>query len=279
MNAMSSTCFATFGYFSQTHAPDWPYCLNLNGDFISGPGLPLKTSIAICLPSLLSSSGLGSNRSTALGRAFHEQPDHRLGLGGKVRRWKAARFVGRRVIGQERLAAQQVRQGEHAQAAAGPREEIAAVANRRHAAAGKQASRVHRRTSVDIEELVQAEQGLAEVGHGCGANFGGRLAGVAGLSPIGLGFQELERGRSFARGRRAGQGQLEGAIRQAGFVASFAEQPAGEVDGAGADERVVQQRQGLRGDGRLVAAAAACWASGRSNACNSGYGTTRLWNM
>src|SRR6266487_6401376 len=67
MNPKSSTCFATLGYFSQTHAPDWPYCLKLKGDFISGPGLPLKTSISIRCPSRLVSSGLGSNRSTELG--------------------------------------------------------------------------------------------------------------------------------------------------------------------------------------------------------------------
>src|SRR6185295_334040 len=66
-HAISSTCFATRGYFSHTHAPDLPYCLNLNGDFISGPGLPLNVSILIRLPSFLSSWGLGSNRSTPLG--------------------------------------------------------------------------------------------------------------------------------------------------------------------------------------------------------------------
>jgi hypothetical protein len=39
--------------------------LNLNGDFISGPGFPLNTSILIRLPSFLSRSDFGSNRSTA----------------------------------------------------------------------------------------------------------------------------------------------------------------------------------------------------------------------
>src|SRR5688500_19632837 len=67
MKAKSSTCFATFGYFSQTHAPDSPYCLKLKGDFISGPGFPLNTSISIRCPSRLVSSGLGSKRSTELG--------------------------------------------------------------------------------------------------------------------------------------------------------------------------------------------------------------------
>src|SRR5205814_6484948 len=51
MNAKSSTCFATFGYFSQTHAPDWPCCLKLNGDFISGPGFPLNTLMSMRCPS------------------------------------------------------------------------------------------------------------------------------------------------------------------------------------------------------------------------------------
>src|SRR5213075_2664637 len=64
---MSSTCFATLVYLSQTHAPDLPYFLKENGDFMSGPVLPLKTSMEIFLPLFLSSSGLGSNKSTALG--------------------------------------------------------------------------------------------------------------------------------------------------------------------------------------------------------------------
>ena len=67
MNAKSSTCFATFGYFSQTHAPDWPYCLKLNGDFINGPGFPLNTSMVMRCPSRFVSSGFGSNKSTELG--------------------------------------------------------------------------------------------------------------------------------------------------------------------------------------------------------------------
>src|SRR5512138_1304988 len=67
MNAKSSTCLATFGYFSHTHAPDWPYCLKLNGDFMSGPGFPLNTSMVMRCPSRLVSSGLGSNKSTELG--------------------------------------------------------------------------------------------------------------------------------------------------------------------------------------------------------------------
>src|SRR2546425_12265975 len=67
MKAKSSTCLATFGYFSQTHAPDSPYCLKLKGDFINGPGFPLKTSMSMRCPSRLVSSGLGSNRSTELG--------------------------------------------------------------------------------------------------------------------------------------------------------------------------------------------------------------------
>src|SRR5436189_3447162 len=67
MNAKSSTCLATFGYFSQTSAPDWPYCLKLKGDFISGPGFPLNTSMSKRCPSRFVSSGLGSKRSTELG--------------------------------------------------------------------------------------------------------------------------------------------------------------------------------------------------------------------
>src|SRR3954465_1660554 len=83
MKAMSSTCFATFVYLSHTHAPDFPYCLNENGDFISGPGLPLKTSMEIFLPLFLSSSGLGSNKSTALGAPSMNSQMTDLALGAK----------------------------------------------------------------------------------------------------------------------------------------------------------------------------------------------------
>src|SRR5258706_6024063 len=80
---MSSTCFATLVYLSHTHAPDLPYCLNENGDFISGPGLPLKTSMEIFFPLFLSSSGLGSNRSTALGAPSMKSQMTYLALGAK----------------------------------------------------------------------------------------------------------------------------------------------------------------------------------------------------
>src|SRR5216110_1334744 len=83
MNAKSSTCFATFGYFSQTHAPDWPYCLKLNGDFIKGPGLPLKVSIWMRWPSRLVSSGFGSKRSTELGAPSMKSHIIDLALAGK----------------------------------------------------------------------------------------------------------------------------------------------------------------------------------------------------
>ena len=111
MNAMSSTCLATFGYFSQTHAPDSPYCLNANGDFISGPGLPLKTSIAICLPWFLSSSGLGSNRSTALGAPSMNSQMTDFGLRGEVRGTRRERVARRAIVGRRRCGrAEQVRQ-------------------------------------------------------------------------------------------------------------------------------------------------------------------------
>src|SRR5688572_10797439 len=83
MKAKSSTCLATCGYLSQTHAPLSPYCLNVNGDFISGPGLPLKTSICIVCPSRLVSSGLGSNVSTALGAPSMKSQMMDLAFAGK----------------------------------------------------------------------------------------------------------------------------------------------------------------------------------------------------
>ena len=82
-NAISSTCLATLGYRSHTQAPDWPCRRNLNGDFISGPGLPLNTSILTRLPSFLSSSGFGSNRSTPLGAPSMNSQITALALAGK----------------------------------------------------------------------------------------------------------------------------------------------------------------------------------------------------
>src|SRR5262245_63461752 len=66
---MSSTWRAVWGRMLETHAPDCPYCLNVNGDFIKGPGLPKNVEIASFgrSPSCRSSSGLGSNVSMALG--------------------------------------------------------------------------------------------------------------------------------------------------------------------------------------------------------------------
>src|SRR5262245_20540808 len=110
--------------------------------------------------------------------------------------------------------------------------------------------------SVDIEKLVAAEQRLAEVSHGLCADFNRRLVGVARLSSLALRFYKLDRDRSFAPSRRARESQLEGATGQAGFVASFAYESAGHLQGSSADKSVVQKRQRLRGDGRLVAAAA-----------------------
>src|SRR6185437_13107138 len=83
MKAKSSTCFATCGYWSHTHAPDSPCCLNWNGDFNSGPGFPLNTSISIVCPSRLVSSGLGSKVSTALGAPSMKSQMMDLAFGGK----------------------------------------------------------------------------------------------------------------------------------------------------------------------------------------------------
>src|SRR2546426_5886160 len=91
MKAKSSTCLATFGYFSQTHAPDSPYCLKLKGDFISGPGFPLNTSMSIRCPSRLVRSGFGSKRSTELGAPSMNSQIIDLALAGKC--------GGRRAIG------------------------------------------------------------------------------------------------------------------------------------------------------------------------------------
>ena len=86
MTVMSSTCSAMLAYQSDTHMPLCPYCFHLRRDAIRVlcavprevcAGLPIESGIG--LPSSLVSSGLGSNRSTWLGSAFHEQEDDRLG--------------------------------------------------------------------------------------------------------------------------------------------------------------------------------------------------------
>src|SRR5579862_7740580 len=70
MNARSSTIFAMLGKISETHAPDWPYCLKLYGLFISGPGKPWRTTISplpsSTIPLYFSSAGLYWNVSTWL---------------------------------------------------------------------------------------------------------------------------------------------------------------------------------------------------------------------
>src|SRR6266404_1666087 len=48
MKARSSTIVARCGKISETHAPDFPYRLNVKGLFISGPGLPCRTTISPC---------------------------------------------------------------------------------------------------------------------------------------------------------------------------------------------------------------------------------------
>ena len=131
-NAMSSTCFATFGYFSQTHAPDSPYCRNVNGDFISGPGLPLKTSIAIRLPCVLVELRLGVEQVDGARRAFHEQPDDRLGLGGEVRGTRRERVARAAiVVGRRCGRAEQVRQRAQPQPRPRPGQEFPAACRAR----------------------------------------------------------------------------------------------------------------------------------------------------
>ena len=269
MKANSSTCLATFVYFSQTQAPHSPYCWNLKGDFISGPGLPLKTSIAIFLPSRLSSSGLGSNISTALGAPSMKSQITDLALAGKCGPALAAECLRLRLVGQERLAAQQVGQGQHAPCRR--RHAREKCGDRRSARRGRtetgdgdawssSAANVPRQsTSVDIEELIEAEQGLAKVGQGGPADFLGRLVGARAPAAARCCASRKARAtliRLAAVGSRA-RAELEGALDQAARRHRFAAiSRSAKSSRPSADKPVVEQRQGLRGDGRLIAAAA-----------------------
>src|SRR5262245_7381767 len=72
MNAISSTCEATFGKMSDTSMPDCPYFLNPNGLGISGPGCPWRTTRSSLIipssgcPAYRVSAALGSKVSTWL---------------------------------------------------------------------------------------------------------------------------------------------------------------------------------------------------------------------
>ena len=48
--AILSTCRAMCGNSSDTHAPHWPCCANLNGDFISGPTWSVKKPVFLSKP-------------------------------------------------------------------------------------------------------------------------------------------------------------------------------------------------------------------------------------
>ena len=87
MIAMSSTHSASWGNSDETSMPDWP-CLE-NFHRLPSSGWPLVrlasnrgsfSRFGIGWPSRLVSSGLGSNSSTWLGPAVHEQKDAALGL-------------------------------------------------------------------------------------------------------------------------------------------------------------------------------------------------------
>src|SRR5262245_36640508 len=88
MKAISSTCCAIPGKTSLTHAPDSPYCANLNGDFITGPTCSLKKPVFLSkptnsCPSRFSSSDLYCHVSTWLGPPFMNSQITFLALAGK----------------------------------------------------------------------------------------------------------------------------------------------------------------------------------------------------
>src|SRR4051812_42162979 len=247
---MSSTCRATFGYLSQTQAPDSPYRRKANGDFISGPGLPLKTSIATVLPWLRSSSGLGSNRSTALGAPSMNSQMTEVALGAKCGGWGASGSPGGRPSPaaapgvQSRSANAQ--NPSPAPARARKSRRVPGTANRPQC----------RCWSIHIDKLIHAEEHLGEVGEGAQPVLLGRLGSSPRRASPGLGLEEPGRRLALGDARGPGQGQPEAeghaALRRR---VALGQQAPRQVGGAVAEEPIVEQRQRLRRDGRDVAPA------------------------
>src|SRR5262249_5882714 len=154
---------------------DFPCRLNLNGDFISGPGFPLKTSILIRLPSFLSNSGFGSNRSTALGAPSMNSQITALALAGKCVGFGANGPVPSQPAGPARScggAARRASRCRRSASATAPNPAPAFRSSSRRSYDARSSALTVRSPSIDVDELVQSEKYLAVVGQSLPPNFG-----------------------------------------------------------------------------------------------------------
>src|SRR5258706_4938614 len=183
---MSSTCFATLVYLSHTNAPDFTYCLNEDDDFISGPGLPLKSSMEIFLPLFLSSSGLGSNRSTALGAPSMNSQMTDLAFGAKCGGRTASGLMAVEISVAEAGVARR------SASARSPKPAPARVMNSRRVVGRANRPQDWLRL-VHIDELVEAKDRLAEISHCFELIFVGGKRIVAISAPLKLAIDESNR--------------------------------------------------------------------------------------
>ena len=154
MNAISSTCSAMLGKISETQAPDWPCCANLNGDFISGPTWSVKKPVFLSKPVELLAVALLQLGLVVPGvdlarPAVHEQPDDALGLGREVRSTAGPAGLrpgcrrGRTADEKHPLLLQQRSQRQQPAAGAGPCQELRRRADRRGGAVPNRCGEVH----------------------------------------------------------------------------------------------------------------------------------------
>ena len=203
-----------WGSLSQTQVTALAVRRKANGDFISGPGLPKKTSIGIAgrLAVVARQLGLrveGVHRARA---ALHEQPDDGTRPRGDGAAASAA--IGPAVAAAP--ASSRSRPSRSASASipkpgAARSEKVAAIRDprRRRVRSGSWSNVVHRRRhpaatlSIDVEELVEGEQHVAKVGE--------RVRAVAGREerdaprPV---RRRAAAGRAPAR-RRGGRGPAD----------------------------------------------------------------------
>ena len=157
MKAKSSTCLRDVRILLADPCPDSPYCRNVNGDFISGPGIAVEDVDGHLLAMLLVELRLGIEQVNAARRAFHEQPDDRCGLGAKCGARGASGSPARRWP----RAARQARRSRSASAHS-PSPAPARLRNSRRVRGNAYRPQLCWRL-VDIDELVQAEQNLGKI--------------------------------------------------------------------------------------------------------------------
>ena len=233
ISAMSSTCCATCGNSSETSIPHCPYFLNVHGDGISPPGVPMRSPhladaghrLALALQQL----GLGIEGVHLADAAVAEDRDHRLCL------WPgSAAALG----GQRASSTSWLRRPCRASRSANATPAMPPPRRVQQVLAGEQQSLAHWRYTNSLRlnsSLAELDQAVA-----------GRLANASTTSLV---FRRSNGGRAKRQRKRAVD---LGSTASPGFLA----QPLGELLRLHEDERVVHQDQRLRRDGRAIAAIA-----------------------